>query len=100
MAAPDRSDSATALAHTPLFAHLGQLDLARLAGELEELHFQSGQAIVQEGRRGRRLLRHEGRSNRRGRWWSVGGPRAPHHPGIILESIFRIVVLLLSVPIW
>ena len=49
MAAPDRSDSATALAHTPFFTHLGRLDLARLAGELEELHFQSGQAIVQEG---------------------------------------------------
>jgi DASS family divalent anion:Na+ symporter len=49
MNAPDRSDSATALARTPLFAHLGRLDLARLAGELQELHFESGQAIVREG---------------------------------------------------
>src|SRR5262245_22711660 len=44
-----RVDSATALARTPLFSHLGRLDLARLAGELEELNFKPGQAIVHEG---------------------------------------------------
>jgi CRP-like cAMP-binding protein len=44
-----RLDSATALARTPLFSHLGRLDLARLAGELEELTFEPGQAIVREG---------------------------------------------------
>jgi CRP-like cAMP-binding protein len=46
---PTRLDSATALARTPLFSHLGRLDLARLAGELEELHFDPGAAIVREG---------------------------------------------------
>src|SRR5947209_2260108 len=49
MADQIRSDSATALARTPLFAQLGRLDLARLAGELEELRFESGQAVVREG---------------------------------------------------
>ncbi|PYM59581.1 MAG: hypothetical protein DMD79_17395 [Candidatus Rokuibacteriota bacterium] len=49
MAHQTRSDSATALARTPLFAQLGRLDLARLAGELEELRFESGQAVVREG---------------------------------------------------
>jgi CRP-like cAMP-binding protein len=44
-----RLDSATALARSPLFASLGRLDLARLAGELEELSFRPGQAIVREG---------------------------------------------------
>jgi CRP-like cAMP-binding protein len=44
-----RLDSATALARTPLFSHLGRLDLARLAGELEELSFKPGEAIVREG---------------------------------------------------
>ena len=44
-----RLDSATALARTPLFSHLGRLDLARLAGELEELSFKAGEAIVREG---------------------------------------------------
>jgi CRP-like cAMP-binding protein len=47
-----RHDSATALARTPLFSHLGRLDLARLAGELEELRFTPGQVIVREGDRG------------------------------------------------
>ena len=46
-----RPDSAIALARSPLFAHLGRLDLARLAGELEEKHFAPGQAIVREGDR-------------------------------------------------
>src|SRR5215813_3576920 len=46
---PNRSDSATALARTPLFSQLGRLDLARLAGELEELSFAKGAAIVREG---------------------------------------------------
>jgi CRP-like cAMP-binding protein len=41
--------SATALARTPLFAHLGRVDLAKLAGELEERQFRAGQAIVREG---------------------------------------------------
>src|SRR5262245_42156832 len=44
-------DSATALARTPLFSQLGRLDLARLAGELEELAFRAGQVIVREGDR-------------------------------------------------
>ncbi len=49
MSNSDRPDSATALARSPLFSHLGRLDLARLAGELEEMHFAPGQAIVREG---------------------------------------------------
>jgi CRP-like cAMP-binding protein/di/tricarboxylate transporter len=48
---PDRPDSATALARSPLFSHLGRLDLARLAGELEEMHFTPGQVIVRHGDR-------------------------------------------------
>jgi CRP-like cAMP-binding protein/di/tricarboxylate transporter len=48
---PDRPDSATALARSPLFSHLGRLDLARLAGELEEIHFAPGQEIVRHGDR-------------------------------------------------
>lgn len=51
MSNPGRADSATALARSPLFSHLGRLDLARLAGELEEMHFAPGQAIVREGDR-------------------------------------------------
>lgn len=46
-----RLDSAAALARTPLFSQLGRLDLARLAGELEELEFSPGQVIVREGDR-------------------------------------------------
>src|SRR5262245_19142149 len=46
---PNRQDSATALARTPLFSQLGRLDLARLAGELEELTFAKGDAIVRQG---------------------------------------------------
>jgi CRP-like cAMP-binding protein len=48
---PARLDSAAALARSPLFSHLGRLDRARLAGELEELHFSPGQAIVRQGDR-------------------------------------------------
>ncbi len=51
MSNPDRPDSATALARSPLFSHLGRLDLARLAGELEEMHFAPGQTIVRQGDR-------------------------------------------------
>ena len=51
MPTPGRHDSATALARSPLFSHLGRLDLARLAGELEEMHFAPGQAIVRQGDR-------------------------------------------------
>jgi CRP-like cAMP-binding protein len=51
MSNPGRPDSATALAHSPLFSHLGRLDLARLAGELEEMRFTPGQAIVHQGDR-------------------------------------------------
>ena len=51
MSNPGRPDSATALARSPLFSHLGRLDLARLAGELEEMHFTPGQAIVRQGDR-------------------------------------------------
>jgi CRP-like cAMP-binding protein len=46
---PARLDTATALSRTPLFSHLGRLDLARLAGELEERHFAPGEVIVREG---------------------------------------------------
>jgi CRP-like cAMP-binding protein len=46
-----RLDSAAALARSPLFSHLGRLDRARLAGELEEMHFAPGQAIVRQGDR-------------------------------------------------
>ncbi len=46
-----RPDSATALARSPLFSHLGRLDLARLAGELEEKRFTPGQVIVRQGDR-------------------------------------------------
>jgi CRP-like cAMP-binding protein len=49
MSNPDRPDSAIALARSPLFSHLGRLDLARLAGELEEKHFAPGQTIVRQG---------------------------------------------------
>jgi CRP-like cAMP-binding protein len=48
---PGRLDSAAALARSPLFSHLGRLDRARLAGELEEMHFTPGQAIVRQGDR-------------------------------------------------
>ena len=51
MSDPGRLDSAAALARSPLFSHLGRLDLARLAGELEEMHFTPGQAIVRQGDR-------------------------------------------------
>ena len=44
-----RPDSATALARSPLFSNLGRLDLARLAGELEERHFKPGEVIVRQG---------------------------------------------------
>lgn len=46
-----RPDSATALARSPLFSNLGRLDLARLAGELEEKRFTPGQVIVRQGDR-------------------------------------------------
>jgi CRP-like cAMP-binding protein len=49
MSQPAPLDSATALAGTPIFSHLGRLDRARLAGELEERHFERGQTIVREG---------------------------------------------------
>jgi CRP-like cAMP-binding protein len=51
MADAARPDSAIALARSPLFSNLGRLDLARLAGELEEMHFAPGQAIVRQGDR-------------------------------------------------
>src|SRR5262245_6531824 len=51
MSNPDRPDSAIALARSPLFSYLGRLELARLAGELEERHFASGQTVVQQGDR-------------------------------------------------
>ncbi|HEY7142322.1 MAG TPA: SLC13 family permease [Methylomirabilota bacterium] len=51
MADSARPDSATALARSPLFSHLGRLDLARLAGELEEMRFAPGQTIVRQGDR-------------------------------------------------
>jgi CRP-like cAMP-binding protein/di/tricarboxylate transporter len=44
-----RDDSAVALARAPLFARLGRVDRARLAGELEELAFAPGAVIVKEG---------------------------------------------------
>ena len=51
MSNPGRPDSAIALARSPLFSHLGRLDLARLAGELEERHFKPGEVIVRQGDR-------------------------------------------------
>ena len=48
---PTRLDSAAALARTPLFSHLGRLERARLAGELEEKRFPAGQVVVREGDR-------------------------------------------------
>jgi CRP-like cAMP-binding protein/di/tricarboxylate transporter len=44
--------SATALARTPLFSRLGRVDLAKLAGELEESQFKAGAVILQEGEPG------------------------------------------------
>jgi hypothetical protein len=49
MASSTPLDSATALARTPLFSGLGRVDLAKLAGELEELSFEAGRLIVREG---------------------------------------------------
>ena len=40
---------ATALAKSPLFSQLGRLDLAKLAGELEERRIPEGTVIVREG---------------------------------------------------
>jgi CRP-like cAMP-binding protein len=48
---PARLDSAAALARTPLFSHLGRLDRARLAGELEERQYRAGQVVVRQGDR-------------------------------------------------
>ncbi|MGH7332344.1 MAG: cyclic nucleotide-binding domain-containing protein, partial [Candidatus Rokuibacteriota bacterium] len=44
--------SATVLARTPLFSQLGRVDLAKLAGELEERQFEAGAIVVREGERG------------------------------------------------
>jgi hypothetical protein len=41
--------SATALARTPLFSQLSRVDLAKLAGELEERQFEAGALVVREG---------------------------------------------------
>jgi hypothetical protein len=49
METPPPLASATAFARTPLFAHLGRIDLAKLAGELEERRFRAGETIVLEG---------------------------------------------------
>jgi CRP-like cAMP-binding protein/di/tricarboxylate transporter len=43
------SSPATALARSPLFSQLGRLDLARLAGELEECRYPAGAVIVRQG---------------------------------------------------
>jgi hypothetical protein len=43
METPPPLASATAFARTPLFAHLGRIDLAKLAGELEERRFRAGE---------------------------------------------------------
>jgi CRP-like cAMP-binding protein/di/tricarboxylate transporter len=45
-------ESAAALALTPLFWNLDRLELARLAGELEELSFAAGDTVVVEGATG------------------------------------------------
>ncbi|MBI3964396.1 MAG: anion permease [Chloroflexi bacterium] len=45
-------DSATALARSPLFSQLSRIELAKLAGELEELEFAPGAALVREGEPG------------------------------------------------
>jgi CRP-like cAMP-binding protein/di/tricarboxylate transporter len=44
--------SATVLARTPLFSQLGRVDLAKLAGELEERRFEAGAIVVREGEPG------------------------------------------------
>ncbi len=44
--------SATALARTPLFSQLSRVDLAKLAGELEERQFEAGAIVVREGEPG------------------------------------------------
>ncbi len=44
--------SATALARTPLFSQLSRVDLAKLAGELEERQFAAGAIVVREGEPG------------------------------------------------
>jgi CRP-like cAMP-binding protein/di/tricarboxylate transporter len=41
--------AATSLSRSPLLSQLGRVDLARLAGELEEQHFKPGDVIVREG---------------------------------------------------
>jgi CRP-like cAMP-binding protein/di/tricarboxylate transporter len=43
------ADAATAIARAPLFAGLARLDLARLAGELEEVRYPAGATIVRQG---------------------------------------------------
>ncbi len=42
-------DSATALARSPLFALLGRVELAKLAGELEDVDFEANTFLVREG---------------------------------------------------
>jgi CRP-like cAMP-binding protein/di/tricarboxylate transporter len=71
-----RPDSATALARSPLFSHLGRLDLARLAGELEECHYKPGETIVRQGDRpdGFYVIKH-------GRAAVRAGARAPASDG-------------------
>lgn len=49
METPTPLTSATALGRAPLFAHLGRVDLAKLACELEERRFKPGQTIVRDG---------------------------------------------------
>jgi CRP-like cAMP-binding protein/di/tricarboxylate transporter len=41
--------AAMSLSRSPLLSQLGRVDLARLAGELEEQHFRPGDVIVREG---------------------------------------------------
>ena len=71
-----RPDSATALARSPLFSHLGRLALARLAGELEECHYKPGETIVRQGDRpdGFYVIKH-------GRAAVRAGARAPASDG-------------------
>jgi CRP-like cAMP-binding protein len=102
MSNPGRPDSATALAHSPLFSHLGRLDLARLAGELEEMRFTPGQAIVRQGDRpdGFYVIKHGRAAVLAGGPASVPGDGAGEQPLMTLGpgEIFGEMALLTDSP--
>jgi CRP-like cAMP-binding protein len=55
-AQPTLRRSATALAGVPLFVGFSKRDLSRLAAEADELRFEPGQVVVQEGAPGETLF--------------------------------------------